>query len=121
NPSSNRTCGFPASGSPGTSRLRHSRGVDGASPQPGEPQTRERLIPTLSLRARKAPLAPAAQMLLQPIPHVPVHPSERAARIPLLEVVPPSHKHPVHLPDHLLHRLIIIPARGQFVELGAHL
>src|SRR6476659_5047498 len=92
---------FPHPALQRTSRRRHSRGVDGPPSQPVQAQTRQRPIQALPRRAAVTPLAPAAQMLPEPIAHIPVHPLEHPAGIAEPEVIPPPPHHGVPFPDHL--------------------
>src|SRR5690242_14795224 len=107
---------FPHPALQQTSRLGHSRGGDGVPPQPVETQTRQRPILALSRRTAVAPLAPAVQMRPEPISYIPVHPAEDPAGVTEPEVIPPSPHHRVHFPDHLAHRLAVVPACRALVD-----
>ena len=67
-PSSNRTCGFPAYGSPEDCHQRHTQGVARLVPlQVYQSELLHMLVKGLPFRYLKGPLAPPSQMDEQPI------------------------------------------------------
>src|SRR5918999_1990077 len=90
-PSSNRTCRFPASGSPTRVIERPAQGVDGVPSQSGKPIAVQTRVETLALSKRTAaPLAPIPQKTPESHPHVVVDGAEDPSRIAVAEVRSPS-------------------------------
>src|SRR3990172_8638004 len=99
-PSWNRTCGFPASGSPDNSRHRHSQAVARSHLlQIDQAQLIQLLVVADSLRRSVGSLAAPSQVVHETVSCVPVDRPECLARVAVLEVVPPSPQLLVEFPD----------------------
>src|SRR2546430_7052858 len=96
-PSSNRTCGFPASGSPEEVALGMRRPPPRTVELVQQYQTErlEMLIPAHGLRRTVRPLTPPLQMPDQTAAHEPVNLPPGTTRISIAEVVRPSPQVPI--------------------------
>src|SRR6056297_2833170 len=104
-PSSNRTCGFPAYGSPEDCRRRHTQGTMRFVPlQIHQSEFLQMVVKGLTFRYAEGPLAPSSQMDDQPISHKIVDFPKGLARIAQLKVIAPSFKMPVYPLDKLRYR-----------------
>ena len=116
--SSNRTCGFPASGSRTRSCLRPRKA------RRSRCKARETVVGPQSLvrEAHRLPgphLVLATEPLAQPPRGVPVDGAIRRADLPKGEVVRPTGQHPVETPYHLLRRQQPVSRRGQLAHATA--
>ncbi len=90
-PSSNRTCGFPAYGSPENSRLRHSQGVAQLHRSQGHPsQFHQMPVKRLPFRYAKGSLAPPSKMPVKPILDKEIDASKRLAWVTIIIIVLPT-------------------------------
>src|SRR3990172_9306367 len=94
-PSSNRTCGFPASGSPESSRLRYSQVL-----QIRQSELMQMLVQAYSFRRLKWSLASASQVDTHAMQHVPVDVPVGHAWVSKREVVSPASQMSVYVTHH---------------------
>jgi len=103
-PSSNRTCGFPAYGSPEDCRQRHTQGVARLGPlQINQSEFLQMIVIGLPFRQTERPLAPSSQMDDHPTAYKMVYIPEGLTGIAKTEVVAPSFKMPVYPHDKIRH------------------
>src|SRR2546425_4524949 len=96
-PSSNRTCRFPASGSPTRVVRRPTQGVDGRSSQGVEPIALQTRIETLALSKRTTtPLAPIPEKAPETSPHEVVQCAESLPGVAVPKVGRPPAQQRVH-------------------------
>ena len=81
-PSSNRRCGFPASGTPESSRLRHARAPIRTGEPAHQPRPLEMPVPRFSFRRVIGPLTAPFKMLDQTAAYEPVDLPVHAGGIP---------------------------------------
>ena len=117
-PSSNRTCGFPASGSPMISCHRHSQGVEGSLMQVDQPIGSQRLIQRVTVKVPAAPLTPRPDKATKPCLHVPVDLLEGQPRIAKRKIASPAKQEAVDIVNHLLHGSRY-PSDGHVMDPGA--
>ena len=100
-PSSNRTCGFPASGSPENSRRGHLQGVVRLNRSQRHPsQFTQMLVKRLPFWTLEGSLAPPFKVSVQPPFDKGIETSEGFARIAIVKVVFPPTEMPVHILQH---------------------
>src|SRR3989442_5002054 len=134
-PSSNRTCRFPASGSPTRVVRRPTQGVDGRSSQGGEPIALQTRIETLALSKRTTtPLAPIPEKAPETSPHEVVQCAESLPGVAVPKVGRPPAQQRVHRgegvrervfrarpgqPSHFLSHARLRPLRGSHRQIAA--
>ena len=103
-PSSNRTCGFPASGSQAKAlvvfRTEHSQGY--------QAKVLQVCIEAEVLRDVIGALTPAFQMMTEPMHQLEVELPILALRMPQREVVSPTSQMPIHAIDQIGQRLVTV-------------
>src|SRR3989441_8498510 len=134
-PSSNRTCRFPASGSPTRVVRRPTQGVDGRSSQGVEPIALQTRIETLALSKRTTtPLAPIPEKAPETSPHEVVQCAESLPGVAVPKVGRPPAQQRVHRgegvrervfrarpgqPSHFLSHARLRPLRGSHRQIAA--
>ncbi len=119
-PSSNRTCGFPASGFPGNSRLEHSQGVARFKRSQGHhPQYLKMLVHRSPSRRSKGSLAPSFKMRYQTKLKETVDLAKCLAWITIVKVVAPAYQLSVNFPNHARNRRTTPSSCSQIAQLIA--
>ena len=104
-PSSNRTCGFPASGSPESSRLKHSLVL-----QIHQSHLTQMLVQRAPFRDAVWALTASSQVEIQPGLDVPVNLPVGSFRVPKRKIVRPASQMPVHFRDQHRNWFVAFPS-----------
>jgi len=116
-PSSNRSCGFPAYGSPEDCHQRHTQGAMRLGPlKVNQPESLQVIMVSLPFRQPKGPLAPSSQVDSHPIAHKVVYFPECLAGITQLKVVAPAPKMPVYPLDKIRYRNMATSEAGHLAQ-----
>src|SRR2546426_1648806 len=116
-PSSNRTCGFPASGFRRECRLRLHRQLRDRRPQGTPPQLLIVLIGADPRRPSIRSLAASLQVLPETDLYVLVDPGKSLARVAKAKVVCPSSQMLVQLPNQHRNRPVAVASAGHLLQL----